>query len=191
MTAETFARAEFEVRTVERGVAADLVATHHYAKGGPNTAVLCSGLFRKGAADCLGVAWRLPPTKVAAQSVCSPTDDWRRVIALCRMAIVPNVPKNAASFLLSRSCRALKQSGRWDIALTYADERVGHSGGVYKAAGWTYLGRTKGDYAWTDSTGRQVAKKATTSRTTAEMLALGLTRSGPWPKHKYVRRLVA
>lgn len=177
---------DYRVRPVDLATAASIIKRYHYAQGGPNTGVQFDGLFAVGRDECLGAAWWLPPTKIAAQSVCA---EWRRVLSLCRMAIAPEVPKNAATFLLSKAVRRLRRDGRWDVLLTYADERVGHEGHVYRAAGWEYLGRTKGDYAWLDSAGRQVSKKATKSRTTAEMLALGYSRSGPWPKHKYILRL--
>lgn len=190
MSLSKFHKSQWEVRPVTLQVARDLVERFHYAQGGPNTGVQFDGLFYiQDIETCKGVAWWLPPTKPAAISVCGTSDDWRRVISLCRLVIIPEVPKNAASFLLSKAIKRLRSTGRWDIAVTYADTRMNHSGLTYKASGWTYLGETKGDVAWLDSNGRQISKKATKSRTVAEMKALGLTKSGPWPKHKFVRRI--
>ena len=135
----------------------------------------------------MGVAWWLPPTKVAAQSV--NRGEWQRVLSLTRMVILPAVPQNAASFLLSRSVKLIAAEGRFRSLVTYADEYMGHTGGVYKSAGWEYVGRTGPYVKWHTSEGRQVAAKATKTRSKAEMLALGHTRVGSFHKHKYVKHL--
>lgn len=179
-------REDYEVRDTPLSVAQDLVRKHHYARGGSNTAVYVHGLYERGGETCLGVAWWLPPTKVAAQSV---AEDWRGVICLTRLVVVPDVPKNAATFLLGNSIRAIRRDGRFHTLLTYADERQGHTGAIYRASNWEYMGVRPGSEAWVGADGRQVAKKATHSRTTAQMLELGYTRIPPSRKHKYVMRL--
>jgi hypothetical protein len=105
------------------------------------------------------------------------------------MAVHPDVPKNACSFLLGQAVRRLRRDTRWSWLLTYADESQGHEGWVYKACNWTYVGRTGPSTRWTDIFGRQVAAQATTTRTKSQMLALGLTIDGRFHKHKYVLQL--
>lgn len=164
-----------------------LVCEHHYARGGSNTAVYLHGLYRRSDGALCGVVWWLPPTRVASESV--NREAWRQVLSLTRMVIVPGVPKNAASFLLARSVRMIREAGRFVSLVTYADESQGHTGGVYRAANWTYIGRTKPYPRWVDAEGRQVAKKATANRTYAEMAALGYHRDGDHAKHKFVMHL--
>lgn len=101
-------RADWEVRTVELRVAQDLVRRLHYSGGGSNTATYRHGLFRKGHDECLGVAWWIPPTKTAAKATWPA--DWQGVLALTRLAIEPEVPKNGASFLLGKSMAAIDRS---------------------------------------------------------------------------------
>jgi hypothetical protein len=167
------------------------IARHHYTKGSSLTRVYSHGLYRKEDADTLwGVALWLPPTRVAAESVNK--EAWQKVLSLSRLACLPEAPKNAASFLLARSVDRIRYEGRFVSLVTYADERMGHTGAIYRAANWTYIGRMKGSPAWIDpTTGRQVAKKSTYTRSDAEMRALGYECIGTFGKHKFVLHLNA
>ena len=111
------------------------------------------------------------------------------MLSLTRMVILPEVPPNAASFLLARSVDLIKKDGRFVSLVTYADESQGHKGGVYKASGWEYVGRTGPYPRWLAPDGRQVAPKATKNRTKAEMIALGYEKVGSFYKHKFVKHL--
>jgi len=160
---------------------------HHYAKGCANTAVYSHGLFRAGRHEPSGAALWMPPTKIAAQSV---ADDWRGVLSLSRLVVVPDAPPNAASFLLGRSMRLIESDGRYHTLLTYADTAQGHTGAIYLATNWTLVGRTKGDPVWKDVDGKQVSRKcAARTRRNDEMLALGYTKHPASPKLKYVKHL--
>ncbi len=185
---ERLRRADWRVVDVPLDTAQRMVARLHYAGGGSNTAVAVHGLMRAGDEHGIqGVAWWLPPTRVAAESVAG--EDWQGVLALTRLVIEPDVPSNAASFLLARSERLLRNDGRWRLLLTYADERQGHTGAIYRAANWTYVGRMGPYPRWEDAQGRQVAPKATENRTRAEMEALGHVLVGRAYVHKFVKPL--
>ena len=181
-------RADYEVRTIPLAIARELVVAHHYSRGGSNTATFRHGLFRLDAPDqCLGVAWWIPPTKTAAQSV---DENWQQVINLTRLVIVPGVPTNAASYLLGRSISIIRRDGRYKTLLTYADEGQGHTGAIYRATNWTYVGTKAGDPVYLSPEGRHVARKAGGhTRTNAEMLHLGYVNTGRTRKHKFVMRI--
>jgi hypothetical protein len=139
------------------------------------------GLFRRGEWRLYGVAWWIPPTRAAAAA--SWEGDPDRVLALSRLVIDPNVPRNAATFLLGRSVRLLPT--RWVCLVSYADSWRGHKGGIYRAAGWEYVGMTEPEPIYLIE-GRMVARKAgPRTRTHAEMLALGAECVGSHAKHKY------
>jgi len=178
---------DYEVRACSLLEAQDLVREYHYAKGGSNTACYTHGLYRLADGELIGIVWWLPPTRVACESV--DKEQWKKVLSLTRMVMRPGAPKNSCSFLLSRSVKAIKKEGRFVALVTYADESQGHTGGVYAASGWTYVGRTGPYPRWEDETGRQVACKATKNRTKAEMIALGHKQTGRFYKHKYILRL--
>lgn len=182
----------FEVREIPKPglqfqAARQFVADNHYSGGCSNTAVYAHGLYRSGEIELLGVALWLPPTRVAAESV--NRAQWRKVLSLSRLAIRADVPKNAATFLMARSIRAIRRAGRFISLVTYADEFMGHTGAIYRGANWTYVGEMKAQPRWEDLNGRQVAKKSTKTRTNAEMEELGHRMVGAYKKHKFVMHL--
>lgn len=183
----TFRKTDFYVGPCDFHTAQTLVEQHHYARGGSNTFVYLHGLYAKHDDQCVGVAWWLPPTRVACESV--NRELWKQVLSLTRMVIIPGVPKNAASFLLARSVREIRRDGRFVSLVTYADESQGHLGGVYRAANWVYVGRTGPYPRWLDRDGKQVAPKSTKNRTKAAMEALGHRLVGKFYKHKFVLHL--
>ena len=181
-------RQDWCVRDVPAADARAFITEHHYSKGSSLTRVYSHGMFRRDSDRLMGVAIWLPPTRVAAESVNK--DRWQKVLSLTRLACHPETPRNAASFLLGASIRLIRSDGRFVSLVTYADTRYGHTGSIYRASNWTYVGCMKGSCAWRDpKTGRQVARKATRSRTDAEMLALGYERLPPSDKHKFVLHL--
>jgi hypothetical protein len=158
-----------------------LIVQHHYAAGASNTATALHGLYRLSDHHLSGVAWWIPPTRSAAVA-------WNpsapgEVLALSRLAIEPDVPKNAATFLLMNSVKLL--DSRWPYLVTYADTWRGHTGHIYRAAGWEYCGLTKPERTYIKD-GRMISRKAgPKTRTHAEMLALGAECIGSFAKHRF------
>lgn len=176
-------RKEWEVHSIPISVARNLVETYHYAHGASNTAVYLHGLFRKGEEKCYGVAWWLPPTKSAAQATYP--KNWRGVLSLSRLAIRPETPKNACTFLIGKSVKLIP-ANVWPCLVTYADLMQEHTGAIYRASNWTYIGLTKPQQAFKIGN-RLVAKKAGPhTRTNAEMESLGAVMIGTFAKHKFV-----
>jgi len=177
---------EWEVRPITIDVARSLVESHHYARGASNTRIATHGLFRVGDHfdhQAQGVAWWLPPTKPAA--LASHPDDWQGVLSLSRLVVAPGVPKNACTFLLSRSMRLISRD-RWPCLITYADSWRGHTGGIYRAAGWRFMGETKPERVYTLN-GRMIARKAgARTRTHSEMIAMGCVLEGAFAKLKFM-----
>lgn len=181
---ERLRRADWAVQACGQREAVDLIERAHYAGGAPNTSVARHALVRSGDPDELhGVALWLPPTRPAAVSV-DPGNP-RGVLALSRLVVLDHVPRNGASFLLSRSMRAIDRE-RWPTLLTYADTRHGHTGAIYRATGWEYLGMVPGSDAWLDPDGVQRGRKrGGRNIPAAELRRMGYTRLPASPKHKY------
>lgn len=157
-----------------------MVAEYHYAHGGSNTAVALHGLYRRSNYDLCGVAWWLPPTRDAAAK------HWHKpeaVLTLSRLVIVPNMPTNAASFLMSASIKLLDP--RWELLLTYADPSQGHRGQIYRATGWQYDGPSKPERAYFIGAKMVSRKCGPKTRTHEEMTALGAECKGPVAKHRF------
>lgn len=187
---ERLRRVDWRVVDAPLSAAQRMVRDLHYARGGSNTGTFVHALVRADRPlDVRGVSWWLPPTRAAAETV---DEDWRRVLALSRLVIEPDVPGNAASFLLGRSVRIIEADGRFRTLVTYADTLMGHTGAIYRAANWDYVGMTSPEPVYLDAGGRMVARKAgPNTRTHDEMLRLGCRRVVSPGKHKFVKRLSA
>lgn len=168
-------------------IARDLVTRHHYARGASKQAVAVHGLFAREDSfwdqRCRGVAWWLPPSRAVAVSLGGGTPTG--VLGLSRLAVAPDVPGNAATFLMARSMRLIDRS-RWPVFVTYADTWRGHTGAIYRATGWREDGRTVAKPVYTLH-GRLVsAQAADRTRTHAEMIGMGATFEGRFPKIRFV-----
>lgn len=189
-------KSDWLVDTCSLEQAVDLVKRLHYAAGASNSATFRHGLYRQEDWPLVvsGAAIWIPPTRGAAEASLREAglDDrgWQRVLSLSRLVIDPDVPTNAASYLLARSAKRIRQDGRWDLLVTYADEWQGHTGAIYLAAGWEYVGKTRPERVYVKD-GVLVARKAgPRTRTHAEMLALGAEYRGAHAKHKFRKMLV-
>jgi hypothetical protein len=162
------------------------VEKFHYSSSASNTPVYAYGLFYQG--GLVGVALWMPPTRVAAESVNKA--NWRRVLALSRLAVHPEAPRNAATFLLGRSTRLIKRDGLWRWLVTYADTWQNHTGAIYLATGWRYVGETKKSPVWVNDAGvMRGRKRGPRTLTRAEMVAEGFSCLGSFSKHKFVKTL--
>lgn len=180
-------KGEWDVGHVCINVARRLVEKYHYAKGASNTATYLCGLFPKHAIfdeECLGVAWWIPPTRSAAEATYPAC--WQGVLCLSRLVVAPEVPKNACSFLLARSRKMIDRE-KWPCLVTYADDWRGHSGGIYRADNWQYVGKTKPERTYVIDGVMTARKAGPNTRTHAEMLELGAVMAGSFAKHKFVR----
>ncbi len=171
---------------IAHGEVAAMIGDEHYAGGAPNTSTYRHGLYRAGVeilAHPFGVTLWLPPTRPAAEAVAG--DDWRGVLALSRLVVLPEVPTNGASFLLGRSMRMIDRA-RWPVLVTYADTRLGHTGAIYKATNWICDGPVPAGDVWLDSRGRQAGRKRGGRNLSADqMRALGYKRAPAAPKIRY------
>lgn len=179
---------DWVVRPIDLQTARSLIEKYHYAKSATNTGVYTHGLFKKDEAffdaNCLGVAWWLPPTKNAAIAT-YPEGEWQKVLSLTRLIIVPGIPKNACSFLLSRSMKLIDNT-KWHCLVTYADTWRGHEGTIYKATNWEYMGLTKPSPVFVNGKGKMMGRKRGGKNITkAELLESGFTEEGSHSKHKY------
>ena len=135
---------EWEVRRIRHADARAFMAANHYAQGAGNTSVYAHGLYKKGQLELLGAAVWLPPMRPAAQWVSRELGvNPDGVLCLSRLAIHECVPTNGASFLMGRASRQIKKDGNWSALVTWADDRLGHTGAIYKATNWTPAGTTK------------------------------------------------
>lgn len=137
-----------------------------------------------------GVAAWMPPISGSAKSFdCEPN----QVLSLSRLVVIPNMPTNSASFLLGRAIRLIKRLNRFKYLVTFADTRFGHTGTIYKATNWEYVGQVKGGPTYVDKHGMIVSVKGgkgSKTRTRSQMESMGYTMLPGVPRHKFIMRLI-
>jgi len=79
-------------------------------------------------------------------------------IELIRMVGIPN-HKWATSSLLSHSLKVMFEQTTFDLAITYSDREVGHTGATYKASNWLQIEDAQPDgFLWVLD-GKRVSRK--------------------------------
>jgi len=101
-------------------------------------------LFREGnfgIPEMVGVCiYTRPAGPTAGQSYYPEAPD--KVLELRRLCLIDATPKNAESFFVSRTIKWLKGNTDWEFILSYADMEQGHTGVIYRASNFEYLGVT-------------------------------------------------
>jgi hypothetical protein len=101
-------------------------------------------LFREGnfgIPEMVGVCiYTRPAGPTAGQSYYPEAPD--KVLELRRLCLIDATPKNAESFFVSRTIKWLKGNSDWEFILSYADMEQGHTGVIYRASNFEYLGVT-------------------------------------------------
>jgi len=74
-------------------------------------------------------------------------NQWKRfgqkaedVIELRRLCCVNDTPKNAESYFIGRALRLLQAAWEGKVVVSYADAEYNHTGVIYKASNFQYLG---------------------------------------------------
>jgi len=99
---------------------------------------------------------------------------------LSRFVLIPNLPKNSASWFLSR----LPKLANAPVIISYADSAF-HKGTIYKAAGWTFLGSSAPTMNWVKQGKLFTRKAGRITRTSAQMREFGATPLPPSKKLKF------
>jgi hypothetical protein len=75
---------------------------------------------------------------------------------------------------------------RWPYLLTYADTWRGHTGAIYRATNWTYVGETRPWEVFVKD-GVTVSKKSgAVTRSRKQMIERGCVSVGSFSKHKFI-----
>lgn len=65
-----------------------------------------------------------------------------KVLELRRMVILPPKPKNTGSYFLSKIIKHLRTT-EYGVLVSYADPNYGHTGGLYRAANFVFMGEER------------------------------------------------
>jgi hypothetical protein len=124
------------LRPVDHVVVRSLIEKRHYLHSWPASVVLALGVFLRD--DLVGAAVFTVASKNGHRIVTAsaPSD----VVTLARLYLVDELPANSESRVVAMALRYLRNHSRWKVVISYADPMAGHSGTIYQASGWLYVG---------------------------------------------------
>lgn len=173
-----------ELHGVARAAAAETIRRHHYMHSVPSAK--CYYLRFE---DALMV-WSMPANPFLARSLKLPD---ARIWQLSRLWAPDGHERNLLTRALRAGVQFIRQREHPDLLISYADSTMGHSGGVYRAASWIYLGLSS-TKAWQDAAGVVVPRRKFHSAgkkflRKAEIEALGYREVVGIGKHRFVKPL--
>lgn len=147
----------FTVRLITIQEASPMIQDWHYSKSTNGLMVsYCFGLFSDENLIGVMIYGRLGMAN-AWKRYAEKMDD---VIELRRLACIDCTPKNTESYFIGKTIRWLKRNTDIKLIVSYADAFHGHSGIIYKASNFEYLGLTSPGKLILDSDGRTFHDKA-------------------------------
>jgi hypothetical protein len=112
-----------------------LVMSFHYSRRFPANIQFIGSWHNNGGlfgdqGNAVGTAiFSIPPTR------------WKEeVLELSRLVRDDNVEVNLSG-LISKCCKEIKKSRRFDLVVSFADFTQGHHGGIYQSCSWNFAGK--------------------------------------------------
>ncbi len=125
------------VRAIPHSIAAQVARDRHYLRSAPASPLLSFGVFAGPGLD--GVAIFTPGPLNGYRLLAGA--ERRDVIALARLWLSDDLPRLGESRVLAVLARLVHRATSAKAILAYSDPAAGHTGGIYRAAGWLYLGQ--------------------------------------------------
>lgn len=152
-----FDLAQVSVEEIQTGDARDFLGRYHYL-GGIGRGGVCVGASLRDELISVAVFSHLTRQNIAGRL----GEDFGTTRELSRFAIKPDRHvDNFGSWFLSRAVKlGWEKEPEARLFISYADETYGHSGGLYKAAGWQEDGEVAPDYWYVDGGGFVTGKQA-------------------------------
>ena len=136
---------DFTVENVNRKSVVSFIEKHHYSH---NVNGIQSyyhfGLFREGnfgLPTMIGAMLYAIPSMPATAAKYNPINP-SKCMELRRLVCVDDTPTNTESYFIGQTFRWLKQNTDIEVIISFADQHYGHSGVIYKATNFEYLGET-------------------------------------------------
>ena len=136
---------DFTVEEIPRKSVVKFIEKHHYSH---NVNVVQSlyhyGLFTEGnfglpkMIGAMMYAYPSMPATAAKYNPINPT----KCLELRRLVCIDDTPKNTESYFIGQSFKLLKRDTDMEVIVSFADQHHGHTGVIYKATNFDYLGET-------------------------------------------------
>lgn len=144
---------DYHVKKIPAKEAKQYIIEHHYSHGCMNCPSPCYGLF--DGEKLIGVLMFATPCSEAVRSSIFGVDRKNEVIELHRLHILDVTPKNTESWFIKRCIQMLKKDKpRVKAIISFADETAGHTGVIYQASNFYFIGKTSPKTFYLDTNGR-------------------------------------
>ncbi len=136
---------DFTVEYINRKALASFIEKHHYSQ---NVNGIQSyhhfGLYTDGnfgLPKMIGAMMYAMPSMPHTAAKYNPINP-DRCMELRRLVCIDDTPKNTESYFIGKTLRWLKHNTDIEVIVSFADQHYGHSGIIYKASNFDYLGET-------------------------------------------------
>ena len=136
---------DFTVELVQRNAVVGFIEKHHYSHNINGVqSYYHFGLFRDGKfglPEMIGAMLYAMPSMPSTAKKYNPINP-TKCFELRRLVCIDDTPTNTESYFIGQTFKWLKQNTDIEVIVSFADEEYGHSGIIYKATNFEYLGTT-------------------------------------------------
>ena len=125
----------------------------HYTQSAPVAVKYCFVLRKESDGEIVGIILYGYFSRRQAQR------KYENYLELSRLWLHDDEPKNTASWFISKTLNFLQKKTHLSGIVSYADPTVGHTGAVYKASNFAFIGTTRTSYHYTQQDGNWIHKK--------------------------------
>ena len=146
-------KADYSVRKIPCKQAKEYIIANHYSHGCHNAPNPCYGLFEQE--KLIGVLMFATPCSEAVRSSLWGEKFKDSVIELHRLHVLDVTPKNTESWFIAKCLKLLKQDRpQTKGVISFADTTQGHTGIIYQATNFYFVGKTSKATFYLDNDGR-------------------------------------
>ena len=135
----------FTVEEIPRKSVVKFIEKHHYSHNVNGVQSLYHyGLFTEGnfgIPKMIGAMMYAHPSMPATAAKYNPINP-TKCLELRRLVCIDDTPKNTESYFIGQTFKWLKKNTDIEVIVSFADEEEGHTGVIYKATNFNYLGIT-------------------------------------------------
>ena len=135
----------FTVEEVPRKSVVKFIEKHHYSHNVNGVQSLYHyGLFTEGnfgIPKMIGAMMYAHPSMPATAAKYNPINP-TKCLELRRLVCIDDTPKNTESYFIGQTFKLLKRDTDMEVIVSFADQHHGHTGVIYKATNFDYLGET-------------------------------------------------
>jgi len=136
---------EYTVEQIPRKSIVKFIEKHHYSHNVNGVQSLYHfGLFREGnfgLPTMIGAMMYAYPSMPATAAKYNPINP-NKCLELRRLVCVDDTFKNTESYFIGQTFKWLKQNTDMEVVVSFADKHYGHTGVIYRATNFEYLGET-------------------------------------------------